>query len=132
MSKMDEYLKKYGLKYEELNSAERTTLKNWQESLNTNPMTIRSVYGYIKNLRVAVEQELDTFRKETPPNFLSLLALLLPFYGIVKKWYQDEHKVYLEARLHNLLLIESFMIGPARAKQAMDRAVKNMADKIKK
>lgn len=132
MGATDNILKKYGLTYEELNTAERQTLSEWTKTLESNEQTVRSVFGFIKGLRVAVEQELDTQRKETPQSFLSLLALLIPFYGIVKKWYQDEHKLFLEARLRNLLLIESFMIGPKRARQAMDRAVGGMAKSIKK
>ena len=126
MAQIDNILKRLGLKYSELNSAEKETLRDMTKTLESNQLSVKAVYGFIKSLRVAVESELDTYRKETPQSFLSLLALFIPFYGIVKKWYQDEHKVYLEARLNNLLLIEAFLIGPKRAKEAVERALGNL------
>lgn len=127
MATTEEILKKYGLKFEELTIAERATLAEWTKVLDSGQQTVKTIYGFIKNLRVSVENELDTFRKQTPPTFLSLLALFIPFYGIVKKWYQDEYKLSLEARLRNLLMIEAFMIGPKRARQAVNRAVGDLA-----
>jgi len=128
MGVTDDILKKFNLKYEDLTSAERDTLADWSKTLDSgNVMTISHIRHFVHTLKVSVEQELDKERKRTPKEFMSLLALFIPFYGLVKKWYQDEHRLYLEARLSNLILIESFLIGPKRAKEALTRAINAMA-----
>lgn len=123
MALMDEILQKVNLKYEDLTSGERETLIQWTKVLDSNQLDVDSVRGFIHSLRQNVQSELEKFRQETPHNWLSFFALLIPFYGLLKKWYQDEHRVFLEARLRNLMLLEAFLIGPKKAREALDRAI---------
>lgn len=123
MGLIDEILNKVGLQYEDLTSAERDTLLEWTKVLDSNQLDVDSVRQFVHSLKQSVEAEIDKLRKETPQNWVSVFALFLPFYGLLKKWYMDEHKVYLEARLRNLILIESFLIGPKKAREALDRAI---------
>lgn len=123
MGLIDEILNKVGLQYEDLTSAERDTLLEWTKVLDSNQLDVDSVRQFVRSLKQSVEAELDKIRKETPQNWVSVFALFIPFYGLLKKWYMDEHKVYLEARLRNLILIESFLIGPKKAREALDRAI---------
>lgn len=127
MGVIDDILNKAGLQYEDLTTAERETLTQWTQVLGNNQMTLDDAESFIKRLKDAVQSELETYRKETPAGtWVSLLTLLIPMYGLIKKWYQDERKLYLEARLRNLMLLEAFFIGPKKAQEALDRAIAGM------
>lgn len=68
------------------------------------------------------EGELTEFESD-PSNWFGVLALLIPFYGIVKKWYHDKKIVGLHARLKNYMLLEAFLDTPEKARKALDQAV---------
>ena len=123
MGVIDDILQKIGYKYEDLTIAERETLIQWTQVLDSNQLDVDSVRGFVHSLKQSVQAELETYKQETPGSWISLLSLFLPFHGLIKKWYQDEHKLYLEARLRNLMLIDSFLIGPKKAREALDRAI---------
>lgn len=123
MAIIDDILGKIGLKYEDLTIAERETLIEWTQVLDSNQLDVDAVRGFVHSLKQSVQSELETIKQETPQSFVSLLALFIPFYGLVKKWYQDERRIYLEARLRNLMLLESFLTGPKKAREALDRAI---------
>lgn len=120
---MDDILGKIGLKYEDLTYAERETLLQWTQVLDSNQLDVDAVKGFIHSMKQSVQVELEKYNQETPRSWVSLLALFIPFYGLIKKWYQDERKLGLEARLRNYMLIESFLIGPKKAREALDRAI---------
>lgn len=69
-----------------------------------NVLTLDKVKSTIYALRNEVERELSEI-KETPQTWTSVLSFLIPFVGIVRKWYDDQRKMYLQARLKNLTLI---------------------------
>lgn len=123
---MDEILQRVGLKYEDLTSAERETLMGWIADLDSNQLTLQSVQTYIRNLKQSVEQELQK-QREVPQTWISILVLLIPLYGLIKKWYQDQYKLGLEARLRNLMLIEEFLATPEKARAALERAIGSIA-----
>lgn len=124
----DDLLSKVGLKYEDLSAVERATLEQWLKVLDSNQLSTETVQSFVHQLRDGVESELSTI-KETPQNWIGVLALFVPFYGLIKKWYQDQNRIYLEARLRNLVLIEAFLISPKKARQAVERAILGMANK---
>lgn len=99
---IDEILKKVGMKYEDLNSAERETLQNWINTLNQKAITLGSVKDYISAMRDSVENEL------------------------AKTGHENRQDIYLKARLRNYLLLLGFLTGPEKAKQALDRALSGM------
>jgi hypothetical protein len=92
-------LKKYNLKYEDLNQAERGTFNMWLESLQKGALTIEKIKEYITNLKVSVEQELTK-------------------YDLGSK--QD---LFLKARLRNYMLLEAFLMSPQKAKEAIERSL---------
>lgn len=104
---MDETLKALGfdlngLKYEELNEAERNTLTQWLDSVQKNELTLDKIKEFVHSLRDNVEQE---FCKPDLPK---------------------EQHLFLIARLRNIMLLESFLLGPERAKRALQQALKGV------
>lgn len=131
MSIIDDILGKYDLSYQELSNAEKETLRQWTQVLESNQLTVGSVRGYINSMKISIQNDLSTMKQETPTSWLTFITLFIPFYGLIKKWYQDQNRIYLEARLRNLMLIEAFLSSPKQARAAIDRAVAGMASGIK-
>lgn len=124
MGMTDEILQKVGLKFDDLSLAERDTLLQWSQVLDNNQMDVGTAQQFVVSLKASVQNELEKMHRESPSqNWVSILALLIPFYGLLRKWYQDEHRIYLEARLRNLMLLEAFFTGPKKAREALDRAI---------
>jgi len=96
---MDELLKKYGVKYEDLTSDEKETLFTWVDAIEKNQLTIDKIRDYVSNMKGVVENELATT-------------------GLNKG--QD---TLLKARLRNYLLLEAFLTSPEKARIALERAV---------
>lgn len=111
MSLMDEILDKAGLKYEDLNSAERETLNVWMSRLEQSQMTLESVRSAVSDMKDAVEQELIS-----EPEFNYLFIFKIP----------NRKQILLKARLKNYLLLEAFLSSPDKAKKALDRAVSGL------
>lgn len=127
MGVIDDILAKSGLQFEDLTNAERETLLQWTKALDSNQMDVDTAHDYIKQLKEIVQNELDKLRHESPtPTWVGILSLFIPFYGLLKKWYEDERRIYLEARLRNLMLLDAFFIGPKKARAALDRAIAGM------
>ena len=103
---IDEILTKLGLKYEDLSKVERETLHTWMESLDKNTVTLASVKTYISSMKDSVEQELTKIDNGSK---------------------QD---IFLKARLRNYMLLEAFLFGPEKAKQAIDRAIASLVKKV--
>ena len=103
---IDEILTKLGLKYEDLSKVERETLHTWMESLDKNTVTLASVKTYISSMKDSVEQELT------------------------KTDNGSKQDIFLKARLRNYMLLEAFLSGPEKAKQAIDRAIASLVKKV--
>jgi len=101
MDQLDEFLKKLGLKYENLNSEERDTYTSWLKALQQGNLTTERVKEYISSLRSNVENQLTRFD------------------------VGKNEDIYLKARLRNLILIEAMMATPERAKRALEQALAN-------
>lgn len=123
---VDELLKKRGLTFDELTSDERETLYSWMNAINKNQITVVDVRDYVLKMRDSVATAL-TELDETPHTWLGLLGLFVPFVGIVRKWYLDQRKLALEARLRNYILLEQMLSTPDRARAAVEKQVSAMA-----
>lgn len=123
---IDEILQRLNLKFDDLTTAERETLIGWTQTLDSNQLTVEGVKQYVRSCREAVENELAGI-KETPQSWTGILALFIPFLGLIKKWYQDQHKLGLEARIRNYVLIEAFLSTPDKARAALERAIAGIA-----
>lgn len=96
---IDELLKKYNVKYEDLNSAEKETLSNWLTSLQQGTITTEKIREYIGNMRSSVEQELT------------------------KIGHENKQDIFLKARLRNYMLLEAFLQSPEKARKAIEQAL---------
>jgi hypothetical protein len=105
---MDEILQKFGLKFEDLSSAERDTLNQWIQSLGKNTLSVEMIRGYISNMKASVEDELT------------------------KTDLKTKQDIYLKARLRNYMLLEAFLSTPTKAKEAMEQALAGMVGNVKK
>lgn len=128
---IDEILSKFNTTFDDLSADEQETLNSWLTILQkAGSMTTSQVRDYISSMKMSVEKEL-TEMKETPKSWLSLLSLLIPLIGIIRKWYQDQKEVALKARLRNYILLESFMISPEKAKEQLESYIASVASPVK-
>ena len=126
MSYLDDILSKRGLKFEELYPEEQETLNTWMSALDRGQVNIPIVREFISKMRDSVSQGLSEL-EETPTTWLSLLCFLIPLIGIIRKWYLDQKRVSMTARLRNYVLLEAFLSTPERAKAAMEKAVASLS-----
>jgi len=96
---IDELLKRAGLKYEDLNDAERQTLNEWMGALGKNELTLNGVRAYLASMRDSVEHDLAKSDNNT------------------------KNDLFLKARLRNYMLLEAFLTGPEKAKEALQKAM---------
>lgn len=105
MSLLDNILEKSGLKYEDLEEAERETLTSWLEVLSKNELSVGKIREYIASMRDSVEQE------------------------ITKTDLNTKQDLLLKARLRNYMLLEAFLTSPEKAKKAMEQALAGIVRK---
>ena len=99
---IDEFLKKIGVKYEDLTQAEKETLLNWLKTLEVRKLTLEDFKDGIFNMLIGVAEELSS-------------------YDLKKS--QD---IYLKARLRNYLVLFSFLTSEERVKKMIEKYVKNV------
>jgi hypothetical protein len=104
-------LEKQGIKFEELNPAERETFQQWQKALAQNQLTVEGIKDYLKSLIEAVEKDLTDLKEST-----SLFTALF-------NWKRD---FYLKARLKNYLMMYDFITAPDRAQKQIEQSIKNI------
>lgn len=100
----DAILKQFGLTFEELTTVERETFNSMLQSVQKNELTVDRLRDHITLMRDSVEQELSNPNIKLASN-------------------QD---IFLKARLRNYMLLESFLISPQRAAEALKRQLQNV------
>lgn len=105
MAVMDEILERVGLKYSDLNQAERETLTSWSKALQQKQLTVSGIKEYIEAMRFSVEKDLTNVG------------------------HNSKEDIFLKARLRNYMLLLSFLESPEKAKEAIDRAVAGLVSK---
>ena len=108
----EDLLKPYKLKFEDLNSLERETLRKWADRLQTTPLTVDDIRNKLTDLILAIERDLASL--DEPETFWQWL-------------FRRRRAEYRAARLQNYLLLRDFIDGPARAKQALDAHLKRLS-----
>jgi len=103
---IDQILERTGLKYEDLNVAEKETLNNWMDALQKGQLTVEKVRDYITSMKSAVEQDL------------------------CKSDLGTKQDLMLKARLRNYMLLEGFLSTPQKAKQQIENAISGMVTKV--
>ena len=109
---IDEILKRYGVKYEELEDVEKETLNTWLDALKQGQITIEKVREYLRAMRDSVELTL-----ESEPEFIQVFIFKI----------RNDKNILLKARLRNYRLLESFLSTPQKAKAAINRALAGVA-----
>jgi len=99
---MDDILKKYGLKYEDLNPTEKETLNTWLTALKQGQLTLDKIKDYISAMRDSVESELT------------------------KIGHENKQDIFLKARLRNYMLLEGFLSTPERAEKMMEKSLSGL------
>lgn len=130
MDIISQVLQKHDLKYDQLTSAERDYLQQWLSTIQTNELTVHKIREYVSGMRASIEQEL-TDKSDIPRDWLSIASFLIPIIGIIRKWYADQRKVELMARLRNYVLLDQLLSSPEKAKENLDRQVAAFASSIK-
>ena len=102
---IDELLERVGLKYEDLNQAEKETLHLWLNKLDNNKLRVEDIRKYVASMRDSVEQDLTTAKNKSKRDLL------------------------LKARLRNYMLLEAFLESPTKAREALERAISGIANK---
>lgn len=122
---VDSLLKKRGLKFEDLEPEEQETLNTWLGALDRGQINIPVVREHVSKMRDSVAQSLSEL-DEVPNDWLTVVCFLIPLIGIIRKWYSDQHRVMLTARLRNYILLEAFLSSPEKAKRAIEKAIESM------
>lgn len=100
MSIVDDYLEKLGLTYEELKPAERAEYQRLYSALQTKSISIEDMRTHLENMREIIEVELE------------------------KTTNSKQEDIFLKARLKNIRLEQAFLLGPEKARAAMERSIK--------
>lgn len=107
----EEILKKYGLKFEDLNAAERETLNTMLQAIQKNELTIGKIKEYIALMKDAVSQEL-----EEQPEYIRFFIFKI----------ENRKQILLKARLRNYRLLGAMLESPEKAKNALHEALSNI------
>lgn len=118
MGVVDDILKPYGLKYEDLKPEEHLTLTQWIDAADSKKITPEKTRGFLRSLILTVEQEL-----------ISTDEFDYIFFGLFKR--RNWRQVILKARLQNYLMLETIFLSPTQAKQDMAASLMRLSDQIK-
>lgn len=99
---MNKFLEKIGIPFEKLEEEERATLKKWLENLSRQQITLEDVKNYIRKMADSVAKEL------------------------CKSKLSKKQDIFLKARLRNYLLLYDFLTAPEKAKQSLEKYLKNL------
>lgn len=108
---MPSLLDKFDIDYEDLNPAEKETLRTWQQALAQNELTVQGIKDYLKSLIDAVEKELSEMKESTS------------FWTYLYAWKKD---FYLKARLKNYLILYDFVSAPEKARKYVEQSLNNI------
>lgn len=108
---MEELLLKYGIKKEELNAQELSTLKNWAEALQKNTISLVDVKTYLTDMIQSVERELVGY--EYPKSFSGFL-------------FRRKRMRHMEARLYNYIMLRDFIVAPEKARSFIEKHINNL------
>lgn len=106
MDLFTQILESFGIKdYDNLTPDEQTTLKGWVDKVEKATITLEDIKRGVMVMREVVENEL--VREET----------------------QGRKDIYLKARLKNLILLETILNRPEKARAALDSYIQSAKTK---
>lgn len=115
----------FGIRSDELRPNEIPGYQALVDSVRNNTLSVDKVKGSILLMKSTVEADLNKF-ESAPQTWVSLLTLFIPFLGVIRKWYQDQHTLYLQARLKNLSMICDIFTNAERVQQELERQINNL------
>lgn len=104
-------LEERGIDISKLNQVEQETYFKMLEEVQKAQMTPEKFKGYISTMREAVTTDLV---KEPEFNYVFIFKVF------------NRRQIYLKARLQNYILLESFLLSPDKAKQALEDMIANV------
>ena len=108
MDLFTQILESFGIKdYDHLTTDEQTTLRGWVEKVEKSVITLEDIKRGVIVMREVVEAEL------------------------VKEETKGRKDIYLKARLKNLILLETILNRPERAKAALEGYIQQAKTQIK-
>lgn len=133
MSRVDDLFQKAGIDipFERLNTTERERILTLLQASETDSLTIEKFQTHIYMLKMSVEQELTEI-KDTPQNWVSLFSYFIPIYGMIKKWYEDQHTMALQGRLRNYILIYNIFANKKAARNQLESELQMLSNALKK
>ena len=97
----DNFLSKFGLKYDDLRGEEREYLVRMVEGISRKQVTVKDIEGSIRGMIEVVARELSS---ESLPR---------------------RKDIFLKARLKNYLLLYDILTAPEKAKKALEAQLRN-------
>jgi hypothetical protein len=101
MNPLDKILEEYGLKYSDLNVAERETYN--QQFFNVKNFSVEDLKVHITEMKNSIALQLTDVR-----------------------WFHIFKTLELKARLKNYILLEAFLTTPEKAEKALRDSLKNI------
>lgn len=97
-----EILKKLNLKYEDLSSVERETLKSWENALREPSVSVKDLSDFIATQIELAEVQISDYSND------------------------PKKDLYLKAVLRNLRMIQAFIQGPEQRKKWIETHIKQL------
>lgn len=109
MSLLDQILTKVGVEYDDLNSAERSTLDQMLQSVKKNEVTVTTIKQYIDDMIGITSEQLADMNMKRP----SFWAFMWRF----------RRETQLKARLKNYIFLQRMLDTPKKAQKAIEEAL---------
>jgi len=106
---LDKLLEKQGLNYENLNAEEKETYNKANFSIQK--LTVEDVARYVTSMKNSIALQLVNLAELDEDSFA-----------------EAEHELFLKARLKNYILMEAFLLAPAKAEEALGKSFDSMKD----
>ena len=104
-------LEEKGIDIDKLNSVEQETYLKMLGEVQKAQMTPEKLKSYVSTMREAITNELI---KEPEFNYIFIFKVA------------NRKQILLKARLQNYILLESFLLSPEKAKQALEDMIANV------
>lgn len=112
---LDDLLRKYNVKYEDLRPDERQTINGWIAALSQGALTVDKVRDYINMMKASVEEAIVN-----EPEFVWHWFWKVP----------NRKAVLLKARLQNYMLLEIMLSTPDKIKQKVEQQISNIGNPV--
>ena len=115
------------LKSEQLELSEIPGYINLVDAQRANILTTERIQSAIYQMRTEVEKTLADI-EEAPQTWLGVISFFIPFIGLVRKFYQDQRKLYLQARLKNLTMILTIFTNSEQVQKKLEEQMKALKE----